>query len=179
MNNAGPVVPGEATPGAPPPTGTLQRITGAVAVFGGFLALAVALLATTSVLGRWLFSKPIEGDFEFVKMATAVAIFAYLPYAQARRANITVDTFTSWLPRGVNCLLDAVWDLVYALVMGAIAVALAFGTLDSFRSGETTMQLQIMLWPSIALSMLLCVLLTVTALVTMWQLSRSGVGGTP
>ena len=32
-------------------------------------------------------------------MATAIAVFAYLPYTQARRGNIMVDTFTSWLPR--------------------------------------------------------------------------------
>jgi hypothetical protein len=35
-------------------------------------------------------------------MATAIAIFAFLPYRQARRGNIVVDTFTSGLPERAN-----------------------------------------------------------------------------
>jgi hypothetical protein len=81
-------------PGNPP---LIERLTARVAALGGALALAIAGLVVVSVLGRWLFSSPVEGDFEFVKMATAIAVFAYLPYTQARRGNIMVDTFTSRL----------------------------------------------------------------------------------
>lgn len=150
---------------APPDTG-LTRFTGWVAIAGGLLALAVAVLVTVSVLGRWLFSAPVDGDFEFVKMATAVAVFAYLPYTQLRRANIVVDTFTAPLGPRLCRLLDAFWDLAYAGFAGFMAYALAHGTLDAFRSGETTMQRQIALWPSIGLAMILCALLAFTALVT-------------
>jgi TRAP-type C4-dicarboxylate transport system permease small subunit len=143
--------------------GALQRVTGVVAVFGGLLALAVAILVTVSVSGRWLFGKPIDGDFEFVKMATAVAVFCYLPYTQARRGNIMVDTFTMRLPQTTQRRIDAFWDVVYALAMGALAYALFNGTMDSIRSGETTMQRQILLWPSIGLAAILCALLSATA----------------
>jgi TRAP-type C4-dicarboxylate transport system permease small subunit len=166
-------LPVEAGGGGDRPETWLTRITGYVAVFGGLLALAVALLATTSVLGRWLFNSPIEGDFEFVKMATAVAVFAYLPYTQARRGNIMVDTFTIGLSGHTRCLIDAFWDLAYAAFMGALAFALFIGTLDAIKSGETTMQRQILLWPTIGLSMLLCVLLAITALSTAIQLLKT------
>jgi TRAP-type C4-dicarboxylate transport system permease small subunit len=151
----------------------LTRITGAVAVAGGLLALAVAGLVTLSVLGRWLFRSPIDGDFEFVKMATAVAIFAYLPFTQARRGNIVVDTFTGGLSLAVRARLDAFWDLAYAAFMGFLAYALTLGTMDAIRSGETTMQRQILIWPSIAISMVLCALLALTALLTALALLRS------
>jgi TRAP-type C4-dicarboxylate transport system permease small subunit len=144
----------------------IERLTAAVAVAGGLLALGVGVLVTTSVLGRWLFSKPIEGDFEFVKMATAIAVFGYLPYTQARRGNIMVDTFTGWLPARARALLDAFWDFCFAGAMGFCAIGLARGTMDSIRSGETTMQLQIILWPVIGLCGLLCLLCAVTAAAT-------------
>ena len=156
-----------------PPASAVERLTGAIAILGGLLALAVALLATASVLGRWLASAPIDGDFEYVKMATAVAVFAYLPYTQARRANIMVDTFTLWLPARARSFLDALWDLAYAALMGFIAFSLAFGTLDAIKSGETTMQRQLALWPSIALSTLLCALLAATAIVTAVRLLKA------
>jgi TRAP-type C4-dicarboxylate transport system permease small subunit len=151
----------------------IERLTGIVAVLGGCLALGVAALVVTSVLGRWLFSKPIEGDFEFVKMATAMAVFAYLPYTQARRGNIMVDTFTGWMSARTRALTDAFWDLCFAAAMAFCAVGLTRGTLDAIASRETTMQLQIIVWPVIAICCLLCLLCAVTAAMTAMQLLRA------
>jgi TRAP-type C4-dicarboxylate transport system permease small subunit len=151
----------------------IERLTSVVAVLGGCLALGVALLVVTSVLGRWLFSKPIEGDFEFVKMATAMAVFAYLPYTQARRGNIMVDTFTGWMPRRATALLDAFWDLCFAAAMAFCAFGLSRGTLDAIASRETTMQLQLIVWPVIGLCCALCALCAVTAFLTALQLLRA------
>ena len=148
----------------------IERLTGNIAMLGGMLALGVALLVVCSVLGRWLFGKPIEGDFEFVKMATAVAIFSYLPYTQARRGNIIVDTFTSWLPKRVIELIDAFWDVCYLVFMTFCATGLVVGTAEAIKSRETTMQLQLLVWPVIAICAALCILLAVTTLITAFRL---------
>jgi TRAP-type C4-dicarboxylate transport system permease small subunit len=152
------------------PRSGIEQLTGWIAILGGVLALAVALLATTSVVMRWLFNAPIDGDFEYVKMATAVAVFAYLPYTQARRGNIMVDTFTGWLPERARNILDAFWDLAYAALMSFCAYCLLHGSLDALKSGETTMQRQLVLWPSIVLTTILCGLLALTAVVTAYRL---------
>ncbi len=155
----------------------MARITGAVAICGGLLALAVACLATASVLSRWLFNAPIEGDFEYVKMATAVAIFAYLPYTQARRGNIVVDTFTMGITNTTRRRIDAFWDLAYAGFAAFLTYALLNGTMDAVRSGETTMQKQLLIWPSIGLSMLLCGLLAITSIATALERLKPEDGG--
>jgi TRAP-type C4-dicarboxylate transport system permease small subunit len=147
-----------------------DRFTERTALLGGLLAVGVAALVVTSVVGRWLFSTPIEGDFEFVKMATAVAIFSYLPYTQVRRGNIMVDTFTAWLPRRMCMLIDAVWDLIYAAFMAFCAVGLIVGTGEAMASRETTMQLQLLIWPVIGVCALLCALLSLSALITAYRL---------
>jgi TRAP-type C4-dicarboxylate transport system permease small subunit len=151
----------------------IERVTSVVAVLGGCLALGVAMLVVTSVLGRWLFSMPIEGDFEFVKMATAMAVFAYLPYTQARRGNIMVDTFTGFLPKRATALMDAFWDICFAGAMAFCAFGLARGTLDAIASRETTMQLQLIIWPVIGLCAALALLCAVTAVLTALGLLRS------
>ncbi|MCX7325158.1 MAG: TRAP transporter small permease [Hyphomicrobiales bacterium] len=148
----------------------IERLTGSVAIFGGLLALAVAGLVVVSVLGRWLFSMPVEGDFEFVKMATAIGVFAYLPYTQARRGNIMVDTFTGWMGKAAQSRLDAVWDLAYAAFMGLCAWGLFLGARDALSTGETTMQLQLAVWPAIGLCAVLCLLLVVTCIGTIARL---------
>ena len=156
------------------PASRLERITGACAVLGGLLTFAVALLVTTSVLMRWLSGAPIDGDFEYVKMATAIAIFSYLPYTQARRGNIMVDTFTLWLPPPVVRAIDAFWDLVFTVIMAYLTYCLVHGTLGAFHSGETTMQRQLMIWPSIALCAALAGLVAATAFGTALRLLGAG-----
>jgi TRAP-type C4-dicarboxylate transport system permease small subunit len=165
-----PALPVEAGGAVAAPQTALERLTGHVAVLGGALTLVVALVATASVLMRWLFNAPIDGDFEYVKMVTACAVFAYLPYTQARRGNIMVDTFTSFLPQGLLDGIDAFWDLVFAALMGYLTYCLVYGTLSNYVSGETTMQRQIVLWPSIALCTALSALLVVTTIGTALKL---------
>ena len=180
MTNFEPPIAAGGPPVPVPMQGTIVAVTGLVAVLGGLLAMAVAVLVTTSVLARWLFNAPIDGDFEYVKMATAVAVFAYLPFTQARRGNIFVDTFTGWMPPRARNVVDAAWDLIYAAFMGFCTYAMTVGTYGAFTSGETTMQRQLPLWPSIALATALCGLLAVTAVVTAVRLlgARNG-GGAP
>jgi hypothetical protein len=170
---------GVSAEGARPPL--MERLSGIVAVLGGLLALATAMLVVLSVMGRWLSGMPwaqgvassagitlgpINGDFEMVQMATAIAVFTFLPYTQARRGNIFVDTFTGKLGVRTNSAIDAIWDLVYAGMIGLLTWCLAVGAIEHYRSGQTTMLLQIIIWPAIAISTALLLLLTCVALST-------------
>jgi TRAP-type C4-dicarboxylate transport system permease small subunit len=170
------------TPEAPSATGAsrLERITGMIAAAGGALALAISMLVTVSVLGRWLFNAPIDGDFEFVEIGTALGVFAYLPYTQARRGHIMVDTFTMRFRERTRNRIDAFWDIVYALAIGLCAYALFHGTLDTIQNGQTTMQRQIALWPSIALSATLCAIAALTGILSAIAIAhRPNRGTTP
>lgn len=151
----------------------VDRLIGWVAIGGGLLSLAVALLVTSSVLGRWLFDKPIEGDFEFVKMATAVAIFSFLPYTQVQRGNIMVDTFTTKLPARGRAAIDALWDLTYAGVALLMAHGLFTGAGEALRNRESTMQLQILIWPAIGFCAVLATLLVFSSLISAARLVRA------
>ncbi|HRE19449.1 MAG TPA: TRAP transporter small permease [Rhabdaerophilum sp.] len=155
----------------------LEIITGWIAIGGGVLTLAVSFLVVVSVLGRWLFRVPIDGDFEFVEMATALAVFSYLPLTQARRGHIMVDTFTMRFRQSARDLIDAFWDLVYALMLGFCAFALFFGTANMFGNGQTTMQRQLPIWPSIGLSAILCTIAALVGVVTALSLYRRAKGG--
>ena len=160
--------------GGEAPNSVLDRLMGVSAALGGVLAVGVATLVTVSVLGRWLFYLPVRGDFELVRIATACAVFAYLPYTQARRANIMVDTFTQRLPPRVRDAMDAFWDLVVAACMGACAYGLYLGAFDARENYETTSELQLQMWPFILLCAGLCALLAATATATAFLQVRGG-----
>ena len=168
-----------ADPTRPP---LIERLSGRIALLGGLLLLCVAALVVLSVIGRWLggtplgrtfpWLGPINGDFEMVQMATAIAVFAFLPYAQAQRGNIFVDTFTSKLSARTNAWIDAFWALIYAGMMAILTACLFVGTLEHYRSGQTTMLLQFLIWPAIAICTVLSALLACAALATAIQLLR-------
>jgi TRAP-type C4-dicarboxylate transport system permease small subunit len=169
LNQVSPAM--DVPPAHPDRPDLLDRATGALAMLGGIVAICIAALVCTSVLGRWLFLKPIEGDFEFVRMATAIAVFAFIPYTQARRGHIVVDTFTSWLPRKALAAIDAFWDLCFAAAMGFLAWGLYVGSREARENFETTMQLQLQIWPVILLCAALCAILSLTALATALRLA--------
>ena len=131
-----------ASPALQPPR-IAERLSGTIAMLGGMLSLALACSSSSASLGAGFYNAPITGDFELVQIATAIAVFTFLPYCQAQRGNIVVDTFTSRLPARANAVIDAFWDLVYAGMMGLHHRRLVVGTLEHIRSGQTTMLLQL------------------------------------
>lgn len=105
--------------------------------------LAAAIMVTTSVILRWLFKSGVKGDFEMVQIATAVAVFAFLPLCQLKRGNVFVDTFTLRTPAWLNRGLDRLWDVVYAAFALLIGWRLIVGGLDAIGSRTSSMVLAI------------------------------------
>jgi TRAP-type C4-dicarboxylate transport system permease small subunit len=157
---------------ADPPPNRIVRLARVIALGGGLLTLGIALLVTVSVIGRSIWGEPVPGDFEFVQMATAVTLFAFLPLCQSHRGNIAVDTFTNRLPHAWQRRLDVAWDLVYAVFMTLICVGLFRAALEAYGYGTTTMVLGLPIWPAIAVSALLCAMVALVALSTAGRLAR-------
>lgn len=151
-----------------------DRAVQAVALTGGVLLIALATMVVVSVTLRsdLVGQAGVPGDFELVQMATALAAFCFLPYCQLRRGNIFVDTFTLKLPMRWQRGIDALWDIIYALVMALIAWRLSVGARAAFASGENTMVLQVPSYLPIGLCAGLAALVALTALVSAARLVR-------
>ena len=162
-------------PGAPPPRPPARAVGAAaraVAVLGGVVSFATALLVATSVTRRWLGYGAINGDFELVQVGVALSVFCFLPLTQAVRSNIMVDTFTGWLPAPAQRAIDALWDFVYAAFMALVAWGLMNGTRDALASGLNSAMLALPLWPVFAACVALVLLLAATAVATGLALLR-------
>jgi len=157
--------------GAPSP-GLVDRVARGLAVFGGLFMLAAALMVTTSVLLRWLFASGVKGDFEMVQIATAVAVFAFLPLCQLKRGNVFVDTFTLRTPARLNRFLDRLWDGLYAGFALLIGWRLIVGGLDAIASRTSSMVLAIPIGWAILATGLMAFVLAGATLVSAQRLSR-------
>lgn len=138
--------------------------------YGGAAVLAaVCLLCCVSIVGRWLFNTPVKGDVELVQMACAIAVAAFLPYAQMKNAHVIVDFFTLKAPRGVRRVLD----IAAALLLGAAGFFLAWrsflGMTATYRSQTATMILGLPEWWAHLTIAPGLFLLGLTALYTAWR----------
>jgi TRAP-type C4-dicarboxylate transport system permease small subunit len=161
-------------PAAPPlpEHSPVTRIARGLAIVGGLLSIATAVLVTASVTLRWIGVGSINGDFELVQIGVALSVFCFLPLSQARRGNIMVDTFTGWLPLRVQRAMDAFWDLVYAAFMALMAWCLMNGARDAVASGLNSTMLSVPLWPVFAATVALLLFLVITAVDTAAQLLK-------
>jgi TRAP-type C4-dicarboxylate transport system permease small subunit len=152
--------------------GPLVAVTRPLAIAGGLLMLAIAIVVVVSVLMRWLIGTSIQGDIELVQISTALAVFAFLPLCQAARCNIVVDTFTNRLPLKARNTLDALWDLLYAVMAAIIAWRLAVGAWDTIRSKTVSMMLALPIGWAIAACAVMAAFLAVIAVATAVRLTR-------
>jgi hypothetical protein len=63
-------------------------------------------------------------------------------------------------------MVDALWDLIYAAIMGPLAYTLLLGALDQKANGSATMVMGIPIWPAILACSVLCAFLSLVCIVT-------------
>jgi TRAP-type C4-dicarboxylate transport system permease small subunit len=124
----------------------LTRLCKFFASLGAASALLLALLITTSVMGRWIASKPIQGDVELTQLGIAFAISLCLPWCQLQRANIFVDFFTQQFQPDTRLWLDRLGCALLSITCAVLGWRTLVGAHAVFSAGETSMILSLPMW---------------------------------
>ncbi len=137
---------GDAKRPADPVGRFLYGLTRLLAILGGFLCCAMAIIVTVSVTGRYLFSAPVPGDYDIVGIISGTAIFAFLPYCQLVRGNVTVDFLTAGIGPRSKAVLDAFGTLLYLIVAVLFAWRQYDGMLELRSSHQVLANLNFYRW---------------------------------
>jgi len=144
-----------------PGGGALERVTRTLAGIGGVFLLLSVVISIVSISGRYALGLPVPGDYELVELVCAVAVFLFFPYTHAIGGNLTAEFFTSGLPGRWRIALDAVHDVIFALIAALLAWRLGAGMLDKIHHGDTSLLIRVPLWwpytVAVACMWLLCV----------------------
>lgn len=141
-------------------------------VFSGFLLISAILITCSSITGRALTPiglSAIPGDYELVEILCGLAVFAFMPYCQLSRGHISVDLFIQGLGPKAMAWTQLLGDVVMTGLVTVMAWRHFAGTLDKHAYGETSFILQIPVWWSYAVAMVLLALFWLTSLFTVWQ----------
>ncbi|MHA1553968.1 MAG: TRAP transporter small permease [Alphaproteobacteria bacterium] len=136
------------------------------ALLGGAVLCLLVLMNVYSVVAGALLGTPFPGDFEMTEVGVAVAVFAFLPYAQLTGANVTADIFTDGASPRTVALLRAVASLVAFCFAALLAWRMWDGMLDQMTYGYTTAILQFPHWIAFLPILVSLLLLTVASIIT-------------
>ncbi len=148
-----------------------------LAIAGGVLLSALALMTVVSITGRWLSGTswaaslalleavgPVTGDFEMIEMGTAIAVFLFLPYCHLKGGHVTVDLVVMHAPRMVQHALAFLSECLFLGFAGLMAWQAVLGTLDKWQYQQTTMLLGLPVWWGYAFGVVGLALLAVVCL---------------
>ena len=111
-----------------------------------FFLVVVIFINVASIISRIIFSNPLVGDFELVKIGSAVAIASFFPLCHLRKGNVIVDFITANLNAKKIFFLDALSSLVYTIIACFFTWRMIYGAKDMFKYSEETMLLQFPVW---------------------------------
>lgn len=126
--------------------GVLHRLAVWFAYAGGAVVAAIGIMSAIHIIGLWLFSSPVRGDFELVEFGIAIAGTLFIPYCQAARGHIVVDFFTQNARPRTVAGLDAFGAAVMALVFLVLGWRTALATASIYHAGETTTLRELPIW---------------------------------
>ena len=152
----------------------LHGIANFLAILGGVLSFAMALIVTISVAGRYLFSAPIQGDYDIVGILCGCAIFAFLPYCQLHRGNVLADFFTQRASERTKAALDAMGNLLFLAAIIMFTWRLYFGMLEMWQSSEQIAAFAFYRWWTIPFD-LFCMVVLICAIFYTFLQDTAGV----
>lgn len=136
------------------------------ALLGGVLLIGIVLMTAYSATTNLLFNAPIAGDFEIVEMGVSLAIFAFLPFCQLTKANVSVDIFTMRAGPRLRVVMALFASLIAILFAILLFWRMSVGMLDYREYEEYTAILGIPLWMAFPPILFSLFLLALASLIT-------------
>jgi len=135
----------------------LHRAAAAWAILGGVLLFAIVCVTVTNVaaftldrladlVGRDVSGLP--GYEDFVRLAVSSAALMLFPYCQARRGHVAVDILAETvMPRGVQRVLDTLWQVLVVALAAFLAWKMTLGMLETYNDHALSRVLGWPVWP--------------------------------
>jgi TRAP-type C4-dicarboxylate transport system permease small subunit len=140
---------------------------------GGIVIFLLVFLATTNVLGRWMFSLPINGYVDWVEQAMAFLAFLGIAYTMRQGGHIRMDMLVGHL-RGR--MLWAV-EMISSLLMLLVTLVLIYGSSlhfwRSYNIGDSSLDINLPTWPAKLVVPFALTVLALRLLMQIWGYARA------
>ncbi len=146
-------------------------------LLGGIVIFLLVFLATTNVLGRWIFNLPISGYIDWVEQSMAFMAFLGIAYTQRLGGHIRMDMLVGHLHgRGLWLV-----ELTSSVLMFITTLALIYGSyihfLRAYTIGDSSLDIDLPIWPAKLIVPVALTILALRLLVQIWGYYRAIIKG--
>ena len=146
------------------------KLEGFFNLVGGITIFLLVLLATTNVVGRYLFSSPVDGYVDWVEQAMAFIAFLGLAFTQRQGGHIRMDIVIGSL-RGRFLWIA---ELITVALMLLVTLVLIYGSyLHFWRAydlGDSSLDINLPTWPAKFVVTFALSLLAVRLMLQLWAM---------
>lgn len=154
------------------------RLESLLNLAGGIAIFLLVVLATTNVLGRFLFAMPIDGYVDWIEQAMAFIAFLGIAYTMRLGGHIRMDIVVSRL----HGRLLWVSELISVVLMLAITLVLIYGSyLHFYRAydlGDSSLDINLPTWPAKLVVPVTLTILALRLVLQLWGYARAIRSGT-
>jgi TRAP-type C4-dicarboxylate transport system permease small subunit len=129
----------------------LDRVATGFTMLGGLVFCGLITMSIVSIVGRKLFSAPVQGDVELMQMGAAVAAATFLPLCALYDHNVKVDALTGWMSDRGRAVLDTAAHALLTVAALLVAWRTTLAAIDGYSSGEVSTLLAVPMWQPVAL----------------------------
>ncbi len=152
----------------PAKEGIFARATSVVVTYMAYIAsiilMALMLITTADVAGRYFFNQPLTGVFDLTHFAVLIMVFFGLAYCGFRGGHVAIELLYDRLNRRVAKILDRVINLVGATFFLVIAWRTVVQSIDIKEFKESSQLLLIPFYPFYWLVAFGCVVFAIVML---------------
>lgn len=149
------------------------KLESILTLLGGLVIFLLVFLATTNVLGRWIFDLPISGYIDWVEQAMAFFAFLGIAYTQREGGHIRMDMLVG------NIHGRPLWftELISTILMLAVTLVLIYGSylhfLRAFQIGDSSLDINLPTWPAKLVVPVALSILALRLLLQVWGYARA------
>ncbi|MCD7819853.1 MAG: TRAP transporter small permease [Lachnospiraceae bacterium] len=150
-----------------------DRVLYLMALFSGWVFVAICVLTAIHTVGRYLFSSPIMGNTELVSLGQIIAVSFAAAYVQYHKGHIAVGLLVDNCPPKVQAMVDFITYFISLVFCGIAAWETAQYAIQLLDSGKVTLTLRIAYYPFyfiLAFGWLLIALVTIIKLIQFVQI---------
>jgi C4-dicarboxylate transporter DctQ subunit len=144
----------------------------ATALISGFGIFAMMLLGVAQILMRKLLNLPILGYIDIIEIMMTFLVFLGLAYTERLGGHIRMEILVNFMKGRTLWLFELVSVLVGLFVCAVLAKYSWDHAIRAYNSGDSTIDIQLLWWPSKMVVPASLALLFIRLLVSLWGYAR-------
>ena len=149
------------------------KIESFMSFLGGVVIFLIVMISTVNILGRWLFSMPVNGYIDWIEQFMAFFAFLGIAYTQREGGHIRMDMLVSKL----KGRFYYVTELFTTTIILFLTLVLIYGSslhfLRAFNLGDTSLDIDLPTWPAKLVVPVALTFLALRLIIQIWAYIRA------